>query len=199
MQRKKCWKYGDVNKFELNTNGKGEHLKIDLCWHQVCIFSYIFVVSAWHSKYINKSMGLQCFFLFPLVVSLSVVCSWLLWLLYEQPPSTSYSLRAPHDSSRGVQITLVQQTSDETLLTSSTLPPLVFLPVFIFWCRGVRVVMFWFVSYKNCWPRHILIDTSRIIEATQAIFRTLKSLRTLHTPVVSFSVFLSPFSTLTKV
>lgn len=49
-----------------------------------CIFSFIFVVLAWYDKYINKGMGLeelQWFFLFPLVVSLSVVCFWLCWLL----------------------------------------------------------------------------------------------------------------------
>lgn len=51
---------------------------------RVHIFFFIYVVLAWYTKHINKDMGLdglEWFFLFPLVVSLSVVCFWLYWLL----------------------------------------------------------------------------------------------------------------------
>lgn len=94
------------------------------------------MVLAWYNKYINKGIGLdglQWFFLFPLVVSLSVVCFWLRWLLSEQPPSTSYSLHAPHNSAREVHITPYSKLLYKELLISSTLLKHVFLSFMYHW------------------------------------------------------------------
>lgn len=59
--------------------------------------------------------GLQWFFLFPLVVSLSVVCFWLYQLLktVEQPSSAIYSLCAPHNSAWEVEITPYRKLQDK--------------------------------------------------------------------------------------
>lgn len=76
--------------------------------HQLCVCFLMFVVFVRYNKYINTGTGLdgwQWFFLFPLVVFLSVVGLWLYCLLQEQPALAIYSLFAPHNSAGQTQIT----------------------------------------------------------------------------------------------
>lgn len=94
----------------------------------------MFVVLVRYNKYINKVMGLeglQWFFLFPLVVSLSVVCFWLYQLLktVEQPSSAVYS----HNSAWEVEITPYRKLQDKAWLISSTLTNTFF---YFWWRRG---------------------------------------------------------------
>ena len=92
-----------------------------------CIVSFIFEVSAWYSKYINKGMGLEGVAVVLPVSTCGVLVRGLPWLLYEQLSSNSCSLCAPHNSAWVVQIT---PYSKSVTRRCSFLLVLLYLPLF---------------------------------------------------------------------